>query len=213
MKTDELINALAADNATKAAPIGRTLHIALAIGAAAAVALFVNLLHMRSDFGHAITHDLRFMFKFVFTLGLAVAGALLVVRLSRPEGRPGALIWLLAMPLALLALAVGLEMIVVPADHWIVSAMGSMPGACVKYIPMLAAAPLVVMLLALRQGAPSRPAAAGAAAGLVSAAIGAALYATFCVDDSPLFLAIWYMLGIGAVVAAGALIGGRVLRW
>ena len=66
---------------------------------------------------------------------------------------------------------------------------------------------------ALRQGAPEHPALAGAAAGLLAGAIGAALYATHCPDDSPLFVAAWYSLAIGFVVALGAVAGARLLRW
>ena len=213
MKTDDLIKALAADNATVAPPISRTLRLALIVGALAAAAHFWSLLTVRADFAHAITHDARFIFKFVFTLGLAIPAALLMMRLARPDGQAGSLKWLLALPVALLAIAVGFEMASQPVDHWPVSALGSMPVACMKYIPMLSIAPLVAMLYALRRGAPTNPAAAGAAAGLVSATIAAALYATFCVDDSPMFLAIWYVAGIAIVVTLGALIGSRVLRW
>jgi hypothetical protein len=84
---------------------------------------------------------------------------------------------------------------------------------CLKSIPFLAAAPLVAVLLALRQGAPEHPALAGAAAGLFAGAIGAACYATHCPDDSPVFVAAWYTLGIGIVAAIGAAAGSRLLRW
>jgi hypothetical protein len=84
---------------------------------------------------------------------------------------------------------------------------------CLKSIPFLAAAPLVAVLLALRQGAPEQPALAGAAAGLFAGAIGAACYATHCPDDSPLFVAAWYTLAIGLVAAIGAIAGRRLLRW
>lgn len=213
MNTDDLIKALAADNATVTPPISRTVWLALVAGAALAVVHFFSLLPMRSDFLYAITHDPRFIFKFVFTIGLAIPAAILVQRLSRPDGNAGWIKALLIVPLVLLAVAVALEMYAVPPDHWSVSALGSMPGACMKYIPILSAAPFLAILYALRNGAPANPAAAGAAAGLVSATIGAALYATFCVDDSPMFLAIWYVGGMSIVVALGAVIGSRLLRW
>ena len=54
---------------------------------------------------------------------------------------------------------------------------------------------------------------AGAAAGFLAGAIGAALYATHCPDDSPLFVAAWYSLAIGFVAALGAVAGSRLLRW
>ena len=213
MKTDDLIRAMVADNASVKAPISRTVWLALGAGLLLAVAHFFSLLGVRSDFAHAIMNDPRFMFKFVFTIGLAIPAALLVLRLARPDGVAGWSKWLLIVPPLLLAAAVALEMQAVPADHWAVSAFGSMPVACMKYIPVLSLAPFVAILFALRQGAPSRPAAAGAAAGLLSGAIGAALYATFCVDDSPMFLAIWYVAGITIVSALGAVVGSRLLKW
>ena len=213
MKTEELIKAMVADNSTVAPPISRTVWIALIAGTVLAAAEFFGLLQVRSDFAYAITHEPRFIFKFVFTLGLAIPALLLVLRLSRPDGEAGWTKVLLILPLVLLAGAVALEMNAVPREYWNVSAFGTMPGACMKYIPMLSIAPFIAVLVALRNGAPSSPAAAGAAAGLLSAAIGAALYATFCVDDSPMFLAIWYVAGMAIVVALGALIGSRLLRW
>lgn len=213
MKTDDLIKALTADNATVAPPISRTVLMALAIGAALAVAHFFSLLTMRSDFAYAITHEPRFMFKFVFAIGLFIPSLLLMLTFARPDGTAAGTKWLFAVPLVLLAGAIGYEMMTVPPDHWRVNAMGSMPGACMKYIPMLAVAPFIALFYALRNGAPANPAAAGAAAGLVSGAIGAALYATFCVDDSPMFLAIWYVAGMAIVTALGAVIGSRLLRW
>ena len=64
-----------------------------------------------------------------------------------------------------------------------------------------------------RKGAPDPPLFSAAAAGLFAGALGAALYATHCWDDSPLFVAIWYPLGIAVSVLIGALAGSRLLRW
>ncbi len=213
MKTDDLITAMVADNATVSPPISRTMWIAIAAGAVLAAAVFANLLAVRSDFFYAISHEARFIFKFVFTLGLGIPALMLVHRLSRPDGRPGSLKYALTLPVLMLAAAIVMELYALPADHWSVSAMGSMPVACMKYIPMLSLAPLAAILFALRHGAPANPSMAGAAAGLLAATIGATLYASFCVDDSPLFLAIWYVAGMAIVTAAGAIIGARVLKW
>jgi hypothetical protein len=75
-------------------------------------------------------------------------------------------------------------------------------------LPLLAAA-----LIGLRHGAPSRPAVAGALAGLSSAGLAATLYAAHCTDDSPLFVATWYTTAAALVAAIGALAGSRVLRF
>jgi hypothetical protein len=61
--------------------------------------------------------------------------------------------------------------------------------------------------------APTRPALAGAVAGLLSAGLAATLYAAHCTDDSPLFVATWYTIATALVTAVGALIGSRVLRF
>jgi hypothetical protein len=75
-------------------------------------------------------------------------------------------------------------------------------------LPLLAAA-----LIALRRGAPSRPAVAGAFAGVLSAGLAATLYASHCTDDSPMFVATWYTIAIAFVAAIGALAGSRVLKF
>jgi hypothetical protein len=72
---------------------------------------------------------------------------------------------------------------------------------------------LAAVLYALRRGAPTHPAIAGAVGGLLSAGIAATLYASHCPDDSPLFLAAWYTIGIVLMTGIGALIGSRLLRW
>ncbi len=54
---------------------------------------------------------------------------------------------------------------------------------------------------------------AGATAGLVAAAIGATLYASHCQDDSPLFVATWYVIAVAIMALLGAVLGSRFLRW
>lgn len=213
MKTEDLINAIAADNASVRTPIKTVVGAAAAAAVVLAAIGFYMLLGPRADFGYAITHDARFIFKFVFTASLAVPGYLVMRRLARPDGEAGGLVWLLVLPVVLLAVAVGLELYAVPAEHWSVVALGTMPFACMKYIPMLSIAPLGAVLYAMRKGATTHPAQAGAAAGLMSAAIGAGFYAAFCVDDSPMFIAIWYVIGMAIVTAIGTVVGARLLRW
>jgi hypothetical protein len=72
---------------------------------------------------------------------------------------------------------------------------------------------LVASLIGLRHGAPTRPAVAGAIAGLVSAGLAATLYASHCTDDSPLFVMTWYTIAAALVAVVGALLGARVLRY
>lgn len=210
MKTDDLIRALAADQKTIAAPPGRILPLALAGGFALAAVLFFAKIGLRPDF---MTHlsSVRFDFKFVVALILAASAAVLVLRLARPGAAVSAFV-LLAAPVAL-AIGIGLELMAVPSADWGRRLIGRNATFCLVNLPMLAAPVLLAILLALRHGAPTRPALTGAAAGLLAGGLGAFLYAAHCPDDSPLFIATWYSLAILIVTAAGALIGHRLLRW
>jgi hypothetical protein len=80
-------------------------------------------------------------------------------------------------------------------------------------IPAMSLPILAGALIGLRHGAPSRPAVAGAVAGLLSAGLAATLYASHCTDDSPLFVAAWYTIATALVTAIGALAGAKLLKY
>ena len=212
MKTGDLIRALAADSEVRAMPPGRALALALIPGVAIALGLHFAILGLRPHL-LALLGEPRLLFKLCLTFLLVALSGPLVLRLVRPGAGVRRMALLLAIVPALLVAAILAELLAVPAAEWGQRLIGSNAMFCLKTIPFLSAAPLVAVLLALRQGAPEHPALAGAAAGLFAGAIGAALYATHCPDDSPLFVAAWYTLGIGIVAAIGAAAGSRLLRW
>ena len=96
---------------------------------------------------------------------------------------------------------------------WMPSLFGTTWRGCLVFIPLLSAGPLAAILVALRRGAPTRPALAGAVAGLLAGGIGSFVYAAHCPGDSPLFLGAWYTITILEMAALGALAGSRLLRW
>lgn len=212
MKTGDLIRALAADSEVHPMPPGRALALALIPGVAIALSLHFAILGMRP---HLLTLlvEPRLLFKLCLTFLLVALSGPMVLRLVRPGAGVRRLTLLLAIVPALLVAAILAEFLAVPAAEWGQRLVGTNAMFCLKTIPFLSTAPLVAVLLALRQGAPEHPALAGAAAGLFAGAIGAAFYATHCPDDSPLFVAAWYTLGIGIVAAIGAAAGSRCLRW
>ncbi len=212
MRTDQLIRALAADPAPPARPVALNLALALAAAFAVSALLFQATLGARPDIAAAAGTP-RFLLKFVEAILLFAAALVLVLRLCTP-GAPtrGVTIALFAAP-ALLALAVVFELYLLPADIWGKTLFGSNAITCLRSISLLALAPLTGALFVLRHGAPTRPALAGAIAGLLAGGMGAALYAAHCIDDSPLFVATWYTIAILPVTALGAAIGSRVLRW
>jgi hypothetical protein len=212
MRTSDLIEALSADAATPPARLAPAFQAALAVAVVAAFAAFMALLGPRPD-AMAALGTMRFPFKFVVTLALGAAAALAALRLARPETSFGAAAAPLAIAPVLLAIGVALELIATPAGSWEARLVGSNWLVCLTYVPILSALPLVALTAALRRGAPSSPTATGAIAGLLAGALGATFYAAHCPDDSPLFVAVWYTLGIAIVAGVGALVGRRALRW
>jgi hypothetical protein len=202
---------LAADATVEAAPARQMVRAAIP-AVILALALFLALVGVRADIVQALGSP-RFWLKLIVCGALAATATGALLRAARPQpglGRWGAWLWL---PAAMLVVAVASELVVLPAQQWGAAAIGHNATICLLLIPTLAAAPLVASLLVLRRAAPARPALAGAVAGLMSAGVGALLYATHCTDDSPLFVALWYGCATAIVVAIGALAGRRVLRW
>ena len=211
MKTDELIRLLSQDAPVRMR-LARMLTLALAAGIAVSAVLLLATVGLRDDLASAIG-TVRVAFKIGMTLVLAIAAFGLVSRIGKPGVplRPWALALLL--PLALMVVAVGVELLVVPQDAWAARLIGRNAAFCLFFIPVLSLAPLAGFLAALRNGAPENPGLAGATAGLAAGAIGAALYAWHCPDDSPLFGAAWYTLAVTFVIAVGYATGRRLLRW
>ena len=212
MKTDQLIAALAADAKTTEMPIGRSLWLAFAGGLVVAALIFFVDVGFRPDLMGAFSST-RFLFKFALTLSLMVSAMGLVWHMARPGDVPiGWVLALAAVPVVLAGGAIA-EMMMVPYAAWEHLVFGMNWQVCMVLIPVLSAAPLIALILALRHGATSHPILAGAAAGLMATGIGASLYATHCQSDSPLFVAVWYVIGTLVVTLAGALLGARFLRW
>jgi hypothetical protein len=96
---------------------------------------------------------------------------------------------------------------------WSGKLVGTNSIACLTYIPLIGIGPLAIFLRALCHGAPTRPALAGAAAGLAAGGIAATFYAAQCTDDSPLFVATWYTIAIAGLALIGAAAADRFAQW
>ena len=114
---------------------------------------------------------------------------------------------------ALMAMAVVVELFLLPPETWAAKLIGTNSLVCLTSILLIGIGPLVIFLFALRYGAPTRPALAGAVAGLLAGGIAATLYAAQCTDDSPLFVATWYTIAIAGLAVIGAACGDRFARW
>lgn len=211
MKTDALIDMLARD----AGPAPRAL-AARRLSPAAAVDLLVSAAIAIAWFG-AIPAQ---MFatavpwtKMAYAGALALAAGWLTARLSRPaapiaEPRRVTVLVLLSMAfvgsVSLASTPAGSRMDAVFGESWL---------TCPWSVLALSVPALAASLWAVRGLAPTRPRAAGFAAGLLAGSVGAFGYSLSCPEASPAFVAIWYTLGIAFTGALGAALGPRVLRW
>jgi hypothetical protein len=210
--TDRLIQALAADNGTRARPVGPALAMALLVALPVSAAMLLVTLGVRQDVMTAM-HNPFFDLKFLVTLALALPAIMISLHLSRPEASLRGWAWLLLLPLGLLGVGIAGEMMLPQRLPMMTRLVGNNSRVCMVAIPAFSLPLLAASLVALRQGAPARPAVAGALAGLLSAGLAATLYAAHCSDDSPLFVATWYTIATALVTAIGALAGAKFLKY
>jgi hypothetical protein len=212
MRTDDLIRTMVEDMHTPAPGLMRRLGLALTLGFAVSAAAFAATLGPRDDIAAALS-TVRFDLKLLQATLLAAATAFLALRLVRPAASTNAGKMWLAAAAGLVLLAVAAELAVLAPSQWAAAAVGNNAAVCLTAIPALALPIMIAVLLALRAGAPTRPALAGAVAGLLAGSLSALLYAIHCTDDSPLFVALWYGMALAIVTLAGAAAGRLFLRW
>jgi hypothetical protein len=212
METDQLIRTLAADNPHHARPVGFVLTLALLAAAPVSLAMFLAGLGVRPDVMTAM-HNPFFDLKFAVTLALAISAITVSLHLSRPEASLRGWAWLLLIPAGFLVAGISGEMMMPQRLPMMTRLVGNNSRLCMTAIPLISLPLLAAALIGLRHGAPTRPAVAGAIAGLLSAGLAATLYASHCTDDSPLFVATWYTIATALVTMIGALAGSKVLRF
>jgi hypothetical protein len=212
MKTDDLIASLAADNTWHPRPVWFGVLAALIAALPLSGSLFMMTLGVRPD-AVASLHNPFFDLKFLVTLALASSAAAISLHLSRPEASVKKWLWLLAIPGGLLGIGVAADLTVQPRSGWLTRLIGANALLCMVAVPLLSLPFLAAALMMLRRGATSRPALAGAFAGLMSAGLAATFYASHCPDDSPLFVATWYTIAALIVAAIGAMTGSRILKF
>ena len=213
MKTDDLIALISVDARGSASPmsvVGRLVPAAL-IGAFAALALLVAWFGMR-DMTEAVVSPSYWM-KTAYTVALAIAGLLIAERLSRPAASAMRGIIVLILIIAVMLAVTMTQLLSMPAEYLPRALLGSTWDRCPWRIVALAIPGLALTLLAMRRLAPTRPALAGAGAGLFVGAIAATVYGLYCAETSAAFTLIWYTGGIAVAAVLGAVAGGRVLRW
>lgn len=211
MRTEQLIHAMSADT-VRTPPVLGLLVAALLPAMLLAGAGFAAVLGVRPDLGAALMQA-RVLVKQGFPLLLAVGAFGTALRLAQPGAGAGRWPLALAAVPAVLLLAIVTELRAMPEAGWGAALMGHSIRICLPSVTLLSLPALAGSLWALRRGASTHPVLSGAVAGLLSGGLGAGLYAFFCVEDSPLFYGVWYVLAILGIAGLGALLGARLLRW
>jgi len=213
MMTDELIRALAHD--TKPVPrraIERRLAAGILAGALITVLLIASWLGFRPDLGVAM-RGFPFWMKWTYTISLGIGAAIVTASLARPDTKRLRWLWLLSVPILLLAGIGVAEIVNAPSGTLLAMWLGESWDSCPWFVLTLSLPIFVGLLWSFRRFAPTRLRAAGAAAGLTAGAWAAMLYCLHCPEVSAIFVLTWYSLGIALATGLGALLGPRVLRW
>lgn len=213
MKTEDLIDALAVDLPPSGSrQIERSILLWMVPAALAVLACVGLWLGFRSDLATAMIGP-TFWAKAAYTVSLAVTAFWLLMRLGRPGASAKApLLVLAALLVAVGALAI-YELVAMPMPDRMPALMGDSARACAPYILLLSALAAPFVFWAARAFAPTRPALAGAAAGLLTAGLATTLYGLHCPEHAAAFVAVWYTIGMAAAAAAGAMAGRFVFRW
>ena len=211
--TDSLIDQLTAEvDPMPARMVETRLTAGLVLGAAATAAAVLLWLGLRPDLAHALYGSTIWM-KWAYTLAIALIALIGVARLSRPDAQDFVGLWLVLVPVALLAMLAGAQLATTPMGEWQTLCMGDSWRQCSMRVALLSAPIFIGLLWAFRHFAPTRLRLTGAMAGLAAGGIAATLYGFACPETSALFVLTWYSLGMLAATTVGALIGPRALRW
>ncbi|MBX9826975.1 MAG: DUF1109 domain-containing protein [Xanthobacteraceae bacterium] len=213
MTTDQLISLLVADlKPVDRGRISRALIIAMVAGAVAAFGTMFLLLGPRPEI-FAGENSGFLVTKLLFTSGVVATAAVFLPRLARPGADERGVLVLVFFPFIVMAAIASAALVSAHWSTWGNMVIGKTWLTCLFSVPFLAIAPFGAVVLALRIGAPTARADAGAIAGLVAGGWGAMACSLPCLDDSLPSIAVWYGLTIGMCATLGAKLGPSLLRW
>ena len=154
-----------------------------------------------------------FWAKLAFPSAVLAGSLLATVRLSRPGVPLGRVAVGLALPVVAIWILAILALIGTVPSSRTTAIFGGTWLACLINVTVLSAPGFVALFWAMKGLAPTRLALAGAAAGLLSGALGALVYALHCPELAAPFIAVWYLLGMLIPAGVGAMLGPVLLRW
>ena len=213
MKTNDLIAMLATEaSATPTvSPLRRCVQ-ATAAGIAISLALVLTLWGLNPEL-NALAQTQAFWVKVMWLLLTCTFAVPVVMHLARPGVAAGRSVWGIAAALLGMAMLALMQVASVDADTGMQLMLGSSWQVCSASIAALSVPLLAALLWMMRGMAPTRPAMAGASAGLMAGAMSGLVYSLHCPETAYAFLAVWYVAGMAVMAGVGALLGLRLLRW
>ena len=213
MKTNDLIAMLAAEaSATPTVSPLRRCAQAIAAGMAVSLVLVLTLWGLNPEL-NALARTQAFWVKVVWLVLTCLFAAPVVMHLSRPGIAAGRGVWGIAAALLGMVMLALAQVATVDADTGMQLMLGESWQICSASIAALSVPLLAALLWMLRGMAPTRPALAGASAGLMAGALASLVYSLHCTETAYAFVAVWYVAGIAVMTGVGALLGLRLLRW
>ncbi|HEX9490731.1 MAG TPA: DUF1109 domain-containing protein [Stellaceae bacterium] len=213
MRTEPLIDRLANELKPVRRRTGWSDALALVVLCAVELGLFLAMGMMRPDMPTAM-HLASFWWK-PASLGLIglVSGSVAIMSLDPVRSPRRGLRWIMALIAVCLASGWLLE----PSRDGfstLTSRLDWVSGLECLYTIVALSVPAVIGLgLLIRRGAPTDHAGTALAAGLAAAAWGAFVFVFACRFDDPLYVAVWYSLGCGAVTLFARCTLPRLTRW
>ena len=213
MNTHDLIATLAAEASTTQPTSGmRRYTQAIAVGIGVSVTLLFALWGLNPEL-NALAHTQAFWVKLLWLVLTCTFAAPVVLHLSRPGVAAGRGVWGIAASLAGMAVLATWQVLQVDAGAGMQLMLGESWQTCSANIVALSVPLLAALLWMLRGMAPTRPALAGASAGLMAGALACLVYSLHCPETAYAFLVVWYVAGMALMACIGAAIGARSLRW
>jgi hypothetical protein len=213
MNTEQLIASLST-RVTPVSPhaLARRIGFGIAAGALFSLLAVAVTLGVRPDLQFAM-QGFAFWMKWTYTVSLGIGALFAVSRLARPVPTSLRGLWLLLIPVLILAgIGIG-ELASTPSREWLAMWLSRSWKVCPWFVLTLSIPIFVGLLWAFRRLAPTRLRAAGAAAGLAAGAWAATIYCLHCPEASAIFVLTWYSLGILLAAGIGALLGPKLMRW
>jgi len=213
MKTNDLIAMLATEaSATPTVSPLRRCAQATAAGVAISLALVLTLWGLNPEL-NALAHTQAFWVKVVWLVLTCTFAMPVVMHLSRPGVAAGRGVWGIAAALVGMAMLALAQVATVDADTGMQLMLRGSWQICSEGLAALSVPLLAALMWMLRGMAPTRPALAGASAGLMAGAMSGLVYSLHCPETAYAFLAVWYVAGMAVMTVVGALLGSRLLRW